>query len=315
MAEELSGEKLSKVQEALTLFAEIESQYRIAGTVPPLPESSQVAIKGRLGIMEARLNFLFPKAIPPARKNMAGSILFLDTEEFFTRAILRGRKLPTRGEDFPEVVRFVIETFETQGLRTPDGKQILVQTTVTDPGLNPRQIRENEAEDVAAHEMVHGKVEPKITRIDDRTVERRTGCKVITILDGINARAENVALYEAQTDLVMAIGRRVDARSWLDVMDYLSGITLANDQKQYQATKALALLTAAAFSDFQAGVEFLGNAYFRCENIVLPLWTRLDEKHPESAMGMQQFALANHAENPGGMLDAARIVSEITKQK
>lgn len=166
--------------------------------------------------------------------------------------------------------------------------------------------------------MVHGKVEPKIIRVDKRTIQRRTGTKVITITDGQDVKMKNQLLYEAQTDLLATIATSPNVGSWEELIEKFQGKFPAGNKQVLNTASALALLIQTlgntAFKTFERSVLFLGSTYYRCEDIILPLWELVDFAYPESAVEMQRFAIANGRDDDMEMLEAAKAVSSLATE-
>lgn len=101
------------IQDALNLWESIEPQYKKAGEILAMPQDAQDRIRRRVAIAEARLNSLFGQYIYPGRKSIAEQIQFLDTPDFYEEAILQRYHIPEGIEHFPEIVRSIIQTFDT----------------------------------------------------------------------------------------------------------------------------------------------------------------------------------------------------------
>ncbi len=305
---------IERMQKALDTF-EILRPYKEKGEkVPPLSSEAQMRVKDRIAVAEQRINELGGEAIDPARKHLAYTTEFLATPDFF-EVLVDQENADFSAENFHLVVQMMQATFDTQGMRTLDGKRITVHTTEYIPGKDPQQLTEEQAFEVGMHELTHGKVEPKIENPQPGKTVRRTGTKVIVLEEGKEPVGKNVLLYEAQTDAVWIIATHPEAESWHDILSAFKTRQFRGDKIATDALEALTIVMDCAFPDFQTGVKFLAPAYFASEDIIMPLWNRVDAKSHDTASAMTYFAVANNRNHAEGMLEAAKGLSEVIKKQ
>jgi len=292
--------------EPSTQFMEkISHDFGRGGEIPTYTEERQQRIRERLLDCENRLNALFDSAINPNRRAIAPDVEFLTTPEFFEE-MLGEEKLP---KETNPLVDLILATLQTRGLRSTDGKRVMIHTTIYDPQREPEQMSDDEAFVIGRHELTHGKVEPKILQISPTRQERRTGCKVITLENDKPISVHHASLYEAQTDALAVISSHPEIQTWEDVFTtYLHEHPDHGTEYGFQLS-ALTRLMQFAFPDFKAGVSLLGESYFRSdsEGFIHSLTDAIQKKNiPQLDMQFRLFL--TYSEH-----NAARIMAETVR--
>lgn len=293
------------LQGSLEKYERLNPYKQKGEKVPPLAPDVQERVINRIANSEQRINKLAGEAIVPERRDLAGTIGFLPTPDFFEE-VSENANVDFTGENFYRVVQLLQETFDTQGLRSMDGKRISVHTTKYTPGQDPVQLTEAEAYEVGMHELTHGKVELRITTPTPGKTIRQTGTKVITFEEGKEPKGRSVLLYEAQTDALWTIAAHPEVKTWDDVVQIFKRRQFGEDNIATDGLEALAIVIDCAFPNFEEGVKFLTTSYYSCEDVLLPLWDRLDEMSHSTATPMTYFSVANNKEDASGMLKAAQ---------
>ncbi|MEK7155070.1 MAG: hypothetical protein AAB697_03000 [Patescibacteria group bacterium] len=294
----------------------IGRDMKTGGEILLLSPEVQEDLRTRLSACEARLNQLFPSAIHAERKNITAVTKFMGTPEFFEEAILEGNEVPN---DLRKLIDLMTKTFDTMGLRSFDGKTVMVHTTVYHPESDPRQATNNEAFATARHEMVHGKVEPKLVSVSPSRQERRTGSKIVTLENGQIIDVKHACLYEAQTDALAVVSSHPEVKSW-DEIFHLYLEERAGDSSEYGfQMSALTRLMDFAYPDFFTGLTALGESYFRCdsEGFISALSSKIKERgQPETETQFDTFLKLSEANNAPGMTQAVtRLLNSVRSAK
>ncbi len=270
---------------AVEQFRNIQASFTQGGEIPAFSLESQNRLRTRLNTCESRLNQLFTSSIHPERVDITLRSEFLPTPDFFEQAILEGKPLPT---DFKELIGLITDTLDIRGMRSFDGKRVMVHTVIYEPNKTPRQMSEEEAFIIARHELTHGKVEPVVVDRGSDKQERRTGCKVVSLVKGKVTNTYHTATYEAQTDAIAVYSSHPEVTSWNDIFQiYLKEKTEINLDYE-NGLAALCKLMDFAFPDFQEGMTMMGVSYFQSRD---NLFITIEEK-------LRARGIETHANSP-----------------
>lgn len=282
-------------------LARIRDQFKTGTTIPPYSEEVKLRLKEQLKQNEACLNQLFPQAIDPKRTQMAPSVEFLATPEFFSQAILDNKPLPQKLYD---TIELIVDTLETNGQRSLDGQRIMVQTAQYAPDQVPKQKPVDSAFSTARHELVHGKVEPRIETLSRTQYLRHTGCKTITYVEDQIAEVKHSRSYEAQTDILAVISSHPEITSWTEIFSlFLEERAMEDDESGYQVS-AITRLLEFAFADFSEARSLLGDTYFRSDATTFfeTIKQKIQEKNiPHLLAKYEEFLRESGLNNSHGM--------------
>lgn len=201
---------------------------------------------------------------PEALENLNANIVvqFVPPEVFKSKIIEDRKGILT--DNIPDLDKFIAGIV---GIRTFNSNEVLVNTHWKDPKTDS-WVPVNNLEVLVlmgTHEMVHGLLKPKIVNLDDGSYKRKTGCKVVSVYEGVIFDTKNIRIYEAQTDLIA---------TWLDLKRNPKFEKLSSELKYKSVMRnpeyaSISRMLLHAFPDFDEGMRFLLNQYYSCNEAFL----------------------------------------------
>jgi hypothetical protein len=242
--------------------------FEAAAEVPPIQNEVLDNINMVLGQRENLIDNAFGEFIGPLGMGVSEHVQLLPTTEFV-------QKYADDPSSFGDLYIDAIPA----GYRSFYTGEVLVHTTNL---VEKQQVKPEVILIRATHEMMHGKVVPKIEeRKDDEgnitSRVRHTGCKVIETK--INDKLEEVVdvikhaeMYEAQTD-ILAMSVSISKEDFFknkdpyEVLRQVSHVYAIRGSSGYLDAKlGLINVLNTAYPDFVEEMNFLGSSYFKCES-------------------------------------------------
>ncbi len=315
LATDTKKEMASVNADIMKSLREMISTYNKGKEVPPLDEESQTEIRTELKRCSDSLNQLFPEAIAEENKELPEAIHFYTSPEL-ALALETEDPIEQHHDSSMNALNTMIRVMGIQGMRTFDGKSVMIHTTDYRNKTKPGQISSEVATIIGRHEQTHLKVKPVVDVIDtDRTI-RKTGCKKVYLEGESIMAAEHGLIYEAQTNCLSVISSDTSVGSWGEVRGKILESQRSEKvlpEEDVFAVAALTRLMDFAFPDFNEGIAVMGETYFRSDGDLFftKVGEKLAERGNEQIMDTyKSFVEASRISNQDGL---SNTVSRLVK--